>query len=210
MDVVYGIIPAEELQIGEKELARRLGVGSGTDAEALEALTASCRERLMKVLECRYAWIRLPLDLSAEGVCQIGPIRVESRDLYKNLKGCREAVLMGVTLGIGVDRLLMRLDRISRAEHFITDAAASAAAEALCNETDQRIRETLEEEARSEGEKGLRFHPRYSPGYGDCSIRVQEPLLQQLRSQTTLGITLNEACLMTPVKSITAIMGIEE
>ena len=194
-ELIYGIISAEELTINERELRRRIGEGFAPQLE-------KCRKNLLKAAECRTAWVKVPVDFPEEGVCLLGDMKIQSRDLSKNLKGCREVVLMGVTLGIGVDRLLQRLSRVSLADHFITDGLASALAESLCDALDQKIRKELGE--------GLRFHPRYSPGYGDCSIEVQRPLLQRLQAGTTLGITLNDSYLMTPVKSITAIMGIEK
>ena len=52
--------------------------------------------------------------------------------------------------------------------------------------------------------------PRFSPGYGDLPIEIQPKILTVLSADKTLGITLNESYLMTPVKSITAIMGVIE
>ena len=219
--MVYGIIPSEELKINERELQRRLGISSpsaGSDPLAsshvggagevggggVVPLLEKCRKQLLKAVECRFAWRRVRLTFPEEGVCLPGDIRIGSRDLCRNLQGCTEAVLMGVTLGLGADRLLLRLEKTAPAEHFITDAIASAAVESLCDRVDREIREELEKE----GTAG--FRPRYSPGYGDCSIEVQRPLLEQLGAGSTLGITLNEACFMTPVKSITAIMGIKK
>ena len=179
------------------------GVPEG-DGEGILFLVEKCRKQLLEAVECRFAWRRVPLTFPEEGTCLLGDIRIASRDLCRNLQDCTEAVLMGVTLGLGADRLLFRLEKTAPAEHFITDAVASAAVESLCDRVDRQIREEI-------GKEGDRtFRPRYSPGYGDCSIEVQRPLLDKLSAGTTLGITLNEVCFMTPVKSITAIMGIKE
>ncbi len=233
-EVLYGIIPSEELNINERELQRRLGMkplsvavidrdsspkgGAGPDilaspsgggvpggdGEGIFMLVEKCRKQLLKAAECRFAWCRVPLTFPEKGICLPGDIRIASRDLCRNLRGCTEAVLMGVTMGLGADRLLFRLEKTAPAEHFITDAIASAAVESLCDRVDRQIREEIGKEGTAE------FRPRYSPGYGDCSIEVQRPLLQQLSAGNTLGITLNEVCFMTPVKSITAIMGIRK
>ena len=204
METVYGSFPSEELKINERELSRRLGMNPEKDAGGVAPVLEKCRRQLLKAAKCRYAWRRVPLTFPEEGVCLLGDIRIESRDLCKNLRDCGEAVLMGVTLGLETDRLLMRLEKTAPAEHFITDAVASAAVESLCNQVDRQIRKVI-------GKEGDRtFRPRYSPGYGDCSIEVQRPLLDTLSAGTTLGITLNEVCFMTPVKSITAILGIKE
>ena len=103
---------------------------------------------------------------------------------------------MALTAGLSVDRLLARLNITSQAEHFMTDALSSAAIESFCDHACAIM------------QASLRCAPRYSPGYGDLSITFQKPLLERLNAFETLGITLNSAYLMTPVKSITAIMGI--
>lgn len=207
-DVLYGIIPSGELNINERELQRRLGMRAGVDIDpdtsGFPVVLEKCRKQLLEAAECRFAWRRVPLAFPEEGTCLLGDIRIASRDLCRNLQDCTEAVLMGVTLGLGADRLLFRLEKTAPAEHFITDAVASAAVESLCDRVDRQIREEIGKEGTAE------FRPRYSPGYGDCSIEVQRPLLQQLGAGSTLGITLNEVCFMTPVKSITAIMGMKK
>ena len=78
----------------------------------------------------------------------------------------------------------------------MTDALSSAAVESFCDYACDKISE------------GIHCANRFSPGYGDVSIEVQKPLLARLNAERLLGITLNNAYLMTPVKSITAIMGI--
>ena len=122
---------------------------------------------------------------------------IDSSALYKNLAGCSEAFVFAVTTGIGVDRLLARLSVISPAEHFVTDALASAAADSFCGYAAGQLKQ------------GLVCPPRFSPGYADLSLRFQVPLLDRLDAHGLLGITLDSAYLMTPVKSITAIMGIK-
>ena len=49
---------------------------------------------------------------------------------------------------------------------------------------------------------------RFSPGYGDFSLTYQLDFDRILNMRNTLGITLNDALLMTPSKSITAVIGI--
>lgn len=185
---------ADEVTIDPNELALRLHTSRGyTDPQIEE-----CRKRLSGVISYKCAYIRTAVDLSEENVCGFGFMTVPSSKLYKNLSGCREAYVMALTTGIAVDRLLARLNITSQAEHFITDGLSSAAAESFCDYVcDILTRDTP-------------CVPRFSPGFGDLSISFQRPLLQRLDAANTLGITLNQAYLMTPVKSITAIMGIKE
>ena len=136
--------------------------------------------------------------MKSDNVCDLGFGDIESYDLAKALKGCNEAYILGVTIGIGADRLISRLAVTSPAESFITDALASAAAESLCDYADNILR--------GEGEKPFRF----APGYGDMPLSYQPAVLEALNADYTLGIRLNGSLLMTPMKSITAILGIKK
>ena len=184
---------ADDIEINRGELALRLGVSRGYDDE----LIRSCKKKLMDVIDYKCAYIRTDIDLSKENICGFDFMTIDSSALYKNLAGCSEAFVFAVTTGIGVDRLLARLNVISPAEHFVTDALASAAADSFCGYAAGQLKQ------------GLDCPPRFSPGYADLSLRFQVPLLDRLDAHGLLGITLDSAYLMTPVKSITAIMGIK-
>ena len=185
---------AEEIRINQNELALRLK----TDREYESELLEKCRKRFNETVSYRCACIRIPVDLSEENVCKFDFAQVHSKNLYRNLQGCKEVFVLAVTTGIAVDRLLVRLNAVSQAEHYMTDALSSAAVESFCDYACDKI------------SAGINCANRFSPGYGDVSIEFQKPLLTRLNAQRLLGITLNQAYLMTPVKSITAIMGIRQ
>lgn len=189
------IISAEpnEIEINKNELAGRLKTERGFQSEALE----QCRLRLMENIKYKCAYIRTKVDLSEKDVCDFGFMKIPSKNLYKNLSGCKEAFVMAMTAGLSVDRLLARLNVVSQAEHFMTDALSSAAIESFCDHACEIMSREYE------------CVPRFSPGFGDLSITFQKPLLERLCAFEILGITLNPVFLMTPMKSITAIMGIK-
>ena len=170
----------DEVTVNRNELAQRLR----TDREFNAPLLDKCRESFNKAVHYKCVYIQSPVDLSTEGVCDLGFMKIPSRDLYKNLRGCSEAFVMALTAGLSVDRLLARLNITSQAEHFMTDALSSAAIESFCDHACAIM------------QASLRCAPRYSPGYGDLSITFQKPLLERLNAFETLGITLNSAYLM--------------
>lgn len=189
--VLVGRIGAETLVMNPREVALRLGCPADTVASA-----DACLKELREAVLCRYAACRLPVSHPAEGTTDLGFGVLPSFDLVKNLGDCREAFLLAVTLGAGVDRLLLRLSHLSPARHFITDALASAMAEAACDMAEAAVKGSLS------------CRPRYSPGYGDLPLSVQQPLLARLDASRRIGVTLGDALLMSPSKSITAIIGI--
>lgn len=187
---MIGAIESAVLRPAQGELHARLQIQKGAEIPDLQEHLAALKE----AVECRWCAQRVPILWQGESMdFGFGPI--QSKKLAKNLSGCQEAFLFAVTLGLEVDRLLMRLSAQSGARHFITDALASALAEAACDTAEGQIK----------GE--LTCKPRFSPGYGDLPLSVQQPLLQFLRADQ-IGITLTKNTLMVPQKSITAIMGI--
>jgi hypothetical protein len=183
-------ISAHELHPDSHELAARL------QAKGAVAGTEECLQELRSVINCRYDFLRVPILRQGSSTLDLGFGPFESQNLTKSLEGCEEAFLFAVTLGIGVDRLLMRYSALSPTKHFITDALGSALAEAACDLAEARIKGTL------------CCTRRFSPGYGDLPLPLQKPLLSLLQGQK-LGITLTKNLLMVPTKSITAIMGIK-
>lgn len=187
-------VETEKIVINKNEAAVRLKIPRSYTDETI----TRCEENLRRVLACKYAYTKVSVETKSDSICDLGFGDIESRDLVKALGRCKQAYILGATIGIGADRLISRLGITSPAESFITDALASAAAESLCDYADNLLR--------GEGEKPFR----YAPGYGDLPLSYQPEILKALNADYTLGITLNNSLLMTPMKSITAIMGIKE
>ena len=135
-----------------------------------------------------------------EQLCFAG-IRVSSKDLSANLRDCCGVYLMAVTLGPGPDRLVRRasVGRMSRA--VIYQAAAAAMTEVWCDRINERIR-------REAGQDGLYTRPRFSPGYGDLPLSLQREISRILNMPKEIGVSLTDTMLMTPSKSVTALIGV--
>lgn len=191
-EIIYRPLPADELVLGELEVAARLKTHRGYTDDVIE----SCKERLLKTADCRFAAVRVKVCYPGENRIDLGFGEFFSRDLYDNLSGANEVFIFAVTTGIAVDRLLASLYLTSPAEHFITDALSSALAEAAADKADEILRQDLN------------CCQRYSPGYGDLPLSLQPKVLDSVNAGRLLGITLSRALLMTPRKSVTAIMGI--
>lgn len=189
----YQVIPTEELILNEGEAARRLHTAKGFEMEQID----TCLAELKGAVNCKFSAVRVPVNYIGEERLECGFGEFKSATLIKNLQGCRETFVFAVTLGLGVDRLLTQLSFVSPSKHFITDALASAMAEAAADKAEEIIKGTLV------------CRPRFSPGFGDLSLELQPRLLELLNAQRLLGITTNKTMLMSPRKSVTAIMGIK-
>ena len=188
----YHDIDKRKIAVNDNELSARLGRRcSHTDPELYRVL-----ETLLQIAEPRYAATRVRVSYPDSDAVDLGFGAVSSSTLVKNLDGATEAFVFVVTLGIEVDRLLTRLSKTSRAEAFIFDAVASALAEAACDVAECDIKGALS------------CRPRFSPGYGDFSLEHQGALLSFLGTPAHLGVCVGESGIMTPMKTISAVMGI--
>lgn len=133
----------------------------------------------------------------------IEDLPLEGDSIRRLLNGAKEAVVFAATLGPGVDRLISRFQVTDMAKAVIIDAAASAAIENVCNNFEAEMRGQVEG-------GGMTLTYRFSPGYGDLPISTQSRLAEFLNCQRMIGLSVSEKYLMTPVKSVTAIMGIIE
>ena len=192
LSIVYGEIPSEELSAEPRECAARLGMPPGEKPEVYD----ECLAQLKKAAKCRYAAVRCPVSYSGDAGITSAFGTVESRDLRKNLRHCGEIFVFAVTLGLEVDRLIHRYSLTSGVKYFTADAVASALCEGACDAAELQIRGAVP------------CRVRFSPGYGDLSLGVQPAILSLLEAKRLLVITLDSSLLMTPRKSVTAVMGI--
>ena len=190
----YKAIPLDELEINPWEVANRLHVSRDFNSDAIDA----CLDELKKVVACKFSAVRTSIKRMGNDRLDCGFGEFKSATLMKNLKNSSEVFVFAATIGMGVDRLLTKLSATSQAQHFITDALASAIAEALADKTQALLCE------------GLCHRPRFSPGFGDLTLDIQPRILEFVNAQRLLGITINQSYLMSPVKSVTAFIGIEE
>lgn len=193
IEINYLEIDGQELEPNIGEVALRLHI----PRERVMPYCEKLLDRLKANVKCRGVWRRVPIK-QLDNRLDLGFGEFVSHDLEKNLSGCDEAFLFCVTLGLDVDRYLMKLSRLSPADHFVADGLASSLCEALADEAERIIKQNND------------CKPRYSPGYGDMDISTQKGLLDCLNAGRLLGISLAKSYLMTPIKTITAIVGIKK
>ncbi len=124
-------------------------------------------------------------------------------DIREILSPCREAVLLAVTLGAEIERLIMQREVADIGDAFILDACASVAAENVCDRFEEDLRAELAAER-------LFLTSRFSPGYGDCPIELQKAVCEALNTSRRIGLSVTERSLLAPRKSVTAVLGIAD
>ena len=183
-----------------KEAVRYLGYGRNAADEKTFALIEDAFAELERTVSPKSVWRIFDLEQTVDGKNIIGNMEIESNSLTRNLKGCVKAVLFGATLGAGTDRLIARISLSDMAKAVVIQSCAAVLLEEYCDERQVAIGEELEAE-------GLFLRPRFSPGYGDFDITYQQPLMRMLDCAKTIGLTMTDSFMMTPAKSVTALIG---
>lgn len=172
----------------------RCGDGVGVEKEAEQA------QRLVDDL-IRPAAAAVVFDIKRDGEkLFVADTELEGKSIKKLLAPCNKCVVMAITVGFELDMKIAALGSSSPALSLLADAAASSAVEAACDACCESI----------ESELGVKLTPRFSPGYGDLPMNIQPALLTLTNARRDLGLTVGSGCMLSPIKSVTAIAGIKE
>ena len=183
-----------------KEAVRYLGYGKTTIDEKILIMIQESFVELEKISELKSNYRIFELTENDDEL-QIEKLQIKSTSLQKNLKGCRRVILFGATMGIRVDRKIRTYEITNIAKAVVMQACAAAMLEEYCDEVQDKIAQQLAEDK-------LYLRPRFSPGYGDFSILHQKEILDMLDAPKRIGLTMTDAYMLAPTKSVTAIIGV--
>ena len=184
--------------VNKREVLRYAG-DLGDSPQALSILD-ECISESEGQLSYKLCYAYYPLT-RVKSSLDLGFATVESKSLSRHLDGCDEIILLAATIGVAYDRILARESKISPSKALILDALGTERIEALCDLF-------CLEEAVWQREKGIILTPRFSVGYGDLPIDLQKSIFLALSCEKNIGLTLGESLLMSPQKSVTAIIGL--
>lgn len=119
----------------------------------------------------------------------------------KMLAECHHAAVLVCTLGLGFEQNMLAVQARDMSRAVLLDTCGSALVEAGCDEAEKEIAARF---------PGMHLTDRFSPGYGDLPLDVQPAICRITDSQRRLGVYVTPSCLMTPQKSVTAIIGIAD
>lgn len=159
-------------------------------------------ELLRRVSAPKYIYRLFPLVKSGDSFELSGSgIALRGKSAETMLQDCHHAVLMICTLGFGFEAELRTRQARSMADALILDACGSALVEEGCDEAEREIAAAL---------PGKFLTDRFSPGYGDLPLTLQEDISRILNAEKHLGVHLNESLLYYPCKTVSAVIGIAD
>lgn len=160
---------------------------------------------------CRPQGVTRVFDVAGRGKRDGAPVielagtalSLAGRSIAEHLDGAVAVGVLAVTVGMGVEAELRRLSLTDPLAQVVFDAAGTAAVERAADAAEASV------VAEAAG-RGLHCGSRFSPGYGDLPLSTQPVLLDALDAGRLLGIRLSPALLMSPTKSVTAVVGLFE
>lgn len=162
-----------------------------------DALIESCILELNNKLTYKVCYDVFPICIT-DTIIDFSVFTVDSKDLAFNLKDCNSAIIFASTIGVEIDRLINKYSKISPSKALIFQAIGAERIEALANAFTQDIKTCY----------NTLIKPRFSPGYGDFKLEYQKKIFDVLNCYKNIGLTLNDSLIMSPSKSVTAIIGL--
>lgn len=188
-------------QISKPEVLRYLGYSNQEINPKLNILIDNCIKETLNIIKPMYIYKFFSINIKDYKVNVLGTnLALEGNDILNHLKRCSKCAILAATLGIKFDNKVKYLEKSSMTEALIIDSCGTEAIELLCDQAENEIKLQANKD-------GFNITSRYSPGYGDFSITIQNDILNILSAQCSIGLTANENSILIPRKSVTAIIG---
>ncbi|QQK07266.1 vitamin B12 dependent-methionine synthase activation domain-containing protein [Miniphocaeibacter halophilus] len=201
-DIIY-IHKAElgDFKLNKKSMIHYMGQKkSKVTSEILKIVDESFNE-VKNDLVFKTCYRKYDLKLNDNYEVDLGFVKTNSTNLYKNLESCKEIYVFVSTIGFGIDRKIKKYTNLSPVKALAFQGIGSGIIEDYCDFFNDYL-------AKIEDEKGNSLKTRFSPGYGDLDLGLQVDIFKNLEVTKKIGVVLNDSLLMTPSKSVSAIIGV--
>ncbi len=139
------------------------------------------------------------VEKSESGIKLLGTnLILEGNLINKHFFGCKKIIVILATLGMKSELLLK--------EYFAKNAEKAVVLDACFTFEIEKYLDEAEEEIKN---KGFDITSRISCGYGDLQLNYQEDLLELVDGKK-IGVFQNESYMLTPNKSVIALIGVKD
>ncbi len=188
-------------KLNRNEALRYMGQHGECDGR-LEELLNECENIILSKVKPRFLYKCFDIEQTDAGVAVKGTSLVLlGNSIAEHLKGCDKAVLLCATLLGDVDREIRIAELSDMLRALTLDCMASVAVEQLCDKIEMHIKKDF---------PGYYMTWRYGIGYGDLPISQQREFLNVLNAPRLIGLNVTESNILTPRKSVTAIIGLSK
>ncbi|MBC8609746.1 Vitamin B12 dependent methionine synthase%2C activation domain [uncultured Ruminococcus sp.] len=190
--------------LNRDEILRYLGYQGQDISPALEDTLHRCMGRTLEMISPKYLYRRFKIEHRENGIAVLGtPVFLSGQDIRRHLENCEEIYLLCVTVGLEIEREIRTAMLLSPDEGVILDSCATTAVEALADLAEREIAAQCKTE-------GKNITWRFSAGYGDLPLETQKEIIAAMDTHRKIGLSLTDSLLMTPSKSVTAIIGVTD
>ena len=202
LKVHYSQIDKARIRIDPEEILKLLGNQQGMIGEHTSDLVEQYILECIQVSSPAGAFVLVEaLESASEVFISIPDTTFNSgKIIHKMLQHSSNYALFIVSAGPGPENLARSLlSEGNYLEGYISDLVASALVDSAADQIQEHVRTYAQKQ-------GVKITNRYSPGYCSWSVEEQQKLFS-LFPEGCCGISLSESSLMSPVKSISGIIG---
>lgn len=197
----YGNHVFNELSISDSEIYLAMGYRGQTPEKCILDYVDRIREDIHSFCQVQYLYDILEIKLLNNNKLDVqGKTFAVGKIIFSYLENVTHVSVFIATAGKEYDDYLHRIkDENDIVKEFVADSIGSVIAEACVKKIGEDIKLYT----------SLKQTLPYSPGYCGWNIKEQK-LLFELFPQSPCGVFLNSSYLMSPVKSISGIIGLGE
>ncbi len=193
------IYNAPIFKVDPKETRRYAGLQRAVNFD--EKMIEEACEDARLLADPHSIWQLYDYDCLTGTVLSSPTFQLAGNSIRQHLAGCEQVILLAATVGEEIEHeVTRRFEEGSYTSSVLLDAAATTAVEQVADALERAIEPDL-------SRKGMGMRWRFSPGYGDWPLE-QQPELIRLSHAEEIGISLSEALMLIPRKSITAVIGL--
>lgn len=194
----------DDLGITLADIFEQMGYGTAAPDSMTESETRAMLVRIRSILNPGFCFFETDGDLSVESetLSAMGRNFSIGRIIARQLRGSQRYVFFVATAGLEFEAFQHRL----KAEGdmvgiFIADAIGSVIAEKTADAMELELQRLI-------ASSGWKHTNRFSPGYCGWHVSEQQKLFALFPEPSPCGVTLTESSLMTPIKSVSGVIGI--
>lgn len=197
-------LTAEELGITLADIYEQMGYGTSLPDSMTADETRSMLGRISTFLRARFCFFITDgiLDTDSQMLSAMGRDFSIGRIIARQLRGSQRYVFFVATAGEEFEQFQHSLQAEGdMVKVFIADAIGSVIAEKTADRMEEELQRLLQP-------AGWHHTNRFSPGYCGWHVSEQQRLFPLFPEQPPCGVTLTESSLMTPIKSVSGVIGL--
>lgn len=194
----------DQLGISLSEIYEQMGYGTSVPDEMTADETNDMLAKIREILHPKFCFFVTDgkLDIDAFHLSAMGHDFNIGRIIARQLRDSQRYAFFVATAGMEFENLQHRLmDSGDMVKVFIADAIGSVIAEKTADKMEEELQNLLDP-------SGWHHTNRFSPGYCGWHVSEQQSLFPLFQTDKPCGVTLSESSLMTPIKSVSGVIGL--